>query len=70
MLISRKSMFSGVVHNREMPTVTEEKLKRWRHGELIQNVFPELSAEDREFLMTGVTAEEWEEEFGQTEEGC
>lgn len=46
-------------------TVTEEQLQRWRAGELIQNVMPNLSADDREFVMTGITAEEWDQAFGE-----
>lgn len=30
----------------------KEKLDRWHGGELIQNVFPELSEDDRELLIT------------------
>lgn len=33
------------------------KLKRWQHGEKIQNLFPELSADDRELLISGVCGE-------------
>jgi len=33
----------------------------WRDGELIQNVFPQLSADQREMLMTGIPPEEQEE---------
>ena len=29
--------------------------------ELIQNAMPNLSADEREFLMTGITPEEWAE---------
>lgn len=66
MLITRTSMFTGQVHQREI-AVTEEQLSRWNDGELIQNVVPHLSADDREFIMTGVTPEEWEETFGREE---
>lgn len=31
----------------------------WRHGMLIQDVFPELSAEDREFLISGLCPDCW-----------
>ena len=48
--------------------VTEAQLSRWEAGELIQNVFPDLSPDDREFLMTGVTAEEWAEFVGDDED--
>lgn len=35
----------------------------WAAGELIQNAFPMLSADEREFIMTGCTPEEWDEMF-------
>lgn len=45
--------------------VSEHKYKRWKTGnELIQNVFPELDADQREFLMTGTTPAEWDKMFG------
>lgn len=47
--------------------VTEEQLIRWKGGQLIQNVFPHLSPDEREFLMTGITPQEWEETFGNGE---
>lgn len=63
MLITRKSMFSGITHQRDIP-VTQEQLDAWNSGELIQKVMPNVSLEDREFLMTGITSEEWEAAFG------
>jgi len=39
--------------------------KRWRLGQgLIQDCLPYLSADEREFLMTGITPEEWSTAFG------
>lgn len=38
-------------------------IDRWEQGELIQDVFPHLSIEDREFIKTGLTAEDWKEIF-------
>lgn len=63
MLITRRSPFTGQVNMKEID-VTEDQLDRWSAGELIQNVMPHLSADDREFLMTGITAEEWANTFG------
>ena len=37
----------------------------WQSGALIQNAFPELSADAREFIKTGITPEEWEAMFGE-----
>jgi hypothetical protein len=34
--------------------VTEEGLKKWREGELIQRCFPELSPGMRELLISGI----------------
>lgn len=31
----------------------------WQAGALIQNVFAGFTADEREFLMTGITPEEW-----------
>jgi hypothetical protein len=59
MIIERKSMLTGKVHRMDLP-VTAEQLLRWADNELIQNVFPELTIDQREFLMTGTTPEEWD----------
>jgi hypothetical protein len=58
-------MFTGKCHTMDLP-ITEAELNRWRGGELIQNVWPTLSPSNREFIKTGVTAEEWNETFGTT----
>ncbi len=41
--------------------------KAWDSGELIQNAFPTLSADEREFIKTGITPQEWEAVFGEEE---
>ena len=60
-------MFSGVTRTLDLP-VTEEQIEDWNTGTLIQEAMPQLSADDREFVMTGVTAEEWAVEFGQDDD--
>lgn len=62
MLIIRTSPFSQEQNSKEI-NITEEQLKRWENGELIQVVCPHLSADDREFIMTGITPEEWDKTF-------
>jgi len=37
-----------------------EDYAAWINGELIQRAMPYLTPDEREFLMTGITAEEWE----------
>lgn len=64
MLIQRRSPFSGKVNSREIP-VTQAQLDAWREGMLIQRAMPNLTAGQREFIMTGTTEEEWEEMFGE-----
>ena len=67
MKITRTSMFTGVTRTLDLP-ITEAQLSAWESGTLIQVAMPQLSADDREFVMTGVTAEEWDHEFGDDEE--
>jgi hypothetical protein len=63
MKITRKSPFSGKTHTREIK-VTQNQLDAWMAGRKIQDVMSDLSVDDREFLMTGITPEEWEATFG------
>ena len=62
MLITRKSIITGKETSREID-VTEAQLRSWQNGALIQNAMPNLSADEREFIMTGITPEEWDETF-------
>lgn len=63
MLITRTSMISRKEHTLDIP-VTEGQLEFWLNGgRPIQEVLPFLTADEREFLMTGITAEEWEKAF-------
>jgi len=63
MNITKKSSFTGVTHTRDI-NVSQEQLDRWHNGELIQNVLSHLSTDDREFLMSGITPDEWNNAFG------
>ena len=62
MRVMKRSIFSGKIHEMDLP-ITLDQLDRWNNGELIQNVFTNLSDDEREFLMTGITPEEWDEVF-------
>jgi hypothetical protein len=62
MIIERRSLFSGIIRTLDLP-VTEEQIEAWERGELIQNAMPNLTDSQREFIMTGVTDEEWDDEF-------
>ena len=62
MEVTKTSVHSGITRTLTLD-VTAEEIATWKAGELIQNVMPHLSADDREFLMTGLTPEDWEEMF-------
>lgn len=68
MKITRKSMISGVVRTLDLD-VDETLLAKYERGEtgLIQVTFPNLSPSEREFIMTGITDDEWEEALGPEE---
>jgi hypothetical protein len=61
--ITRTSPFSGKVHSMEID-VTPEQVEAYNNGALIQNAFPHLTPDEREFIKTGITPQEWEETFG------
>jgi hypothetical protein len=48
--------------------VTQEQLDVWQGGQLIQKALPHLTPDEREFLMTGITPEEWNAAFKDSEE--
>jgi hypothetical protein len=47
--------------------VSEYAYFLWKNGQLIQNVMPNLSAEQREFLISGMTPAEFEDLFAEAE---
>jgi hypothetical protein len=61
-IIKRTSPFSGKEHVMDI-NVTEKQLMRWRAGEKIQDAMSNLTADEREFIMTGITPSEWKETF-------
>jgi hypothetical protein len=63
-LITRKSILSGKVHAMSLP-ITEEQYTAWEQGTLVQDAMPHLTPDEREFIMTGITPEEWAETFGE-----
>ena len=67
MKITRTSQLSGIERTLDLD-VTEEQMLRFENrkisGEYIQNIFSNLKASDREFILTGITDDEWYEAFG------
>ncbi len=66
MKLTRKSSFTGIEHTLEID-VTEEQMVLWQSGVVIQTAMPNLTSDEREFILTGITAEEWNDEFGSDE---
>lgn len=64
MKIRRTSPITGITRTRDID-VTKEQLVRWEAGALIQDVMGQLSPADREYLVTGITDDEWQRAFTQ-----
>ena len=68
MKITKTSQLTGKIHTLDI-NITESELMRIENrrtsGELIQRIVPNLPMSDREFLMTGITNEEWIGAFGE-----
>jgi len=46
--------------------ITLDQLHQWENGlGLIQDIMPNLTASEREFIMTGMTDDDWDEAFGE-----
>ena len=59
MLIQRKSILTGKINEMELK-VTPQQMERFYGGhELTQTIFPHLTAEEREFLISGMIPTEW-----------
>ena len=60
MQITRTSKLTGAVHTQDIP-ITEEQLAAYENGALIQQAFPHLDPDQREFLKSGITPQEWDQ---------
>ncbi len=69
MFITMTSPFSGDVNTMEID-VTHEQLDEFNDpkGRCIQSIMPELSADEREFIMTGITPAEWDAMYEEEED--
>ena len=63
MKITRVSPFSNKKTTLEI-AVTARQIASWEKGELIQDAMPNLTPDEREFIKTGVTPDEWDDIFG------
>ena len=67
MKITKTSMTSGNINTMDID-VTFDQYQSWIDGENILVAMPHLSADEREFIKTGITPTEWNELFGEEED--
>jgi hypothetical protein len=65
MIVERQSIVSGKVYEMDI-NITEEQLFNFINGRsgLAQEAFPDLSVDEREFIISGIHPDEWNELFG------
>ena len=68
MLIAKTSSLTSRTHEMEID-VSDKQIALWMEGALIQDVMPNLTPDEREFIMTGITPAEWDEAFAQSDVG-
>jgi hypothetical protein len=62
MLITKISSLTGKKHTMDIPC-TQAQLDAYTSGMHIQKAMPLVHPNYREFIMTGITPEEWDAEF-------
>jgi hypothetical protein len=68
MIVNRLSHLTGKINQMDIPITPQQLVLLENRERAIQDIVPHLSAEHREFLMTGMTPEEWNEAFPPDEE--
>ena len=65
MIVERQSIVSGKMYQMDID-ITQEQLNDFTNGRtgLIQETFPHLSIDEREFIISGIHPTEWHELFG------
>ena len=64
MKVTRTSQVSGITHTLDLD-ITEAQLRSYNSGrKLLQEAFPHLDSDSREFIKSGITPEEWAKIFG------
>ncbi len=66
MLIAKVSIIDGKERVMDLP-VTIEQIEAYENGTVAQRAFPNLTADQREFIISGIVPEEWDKIFGKEE---
>lgn len=68
MKITKTSSLTGAEHTMDIDVTFEQLWKIDNKTDLIQRIVPHLPPAEREFLLTGITNEEWTSAFADMEE--
>lgn len=66
MIVTRKSVLTGVVRSRNIPNIKPDDLALYESGATsLSDAMPYLNSQDREFILCGITQKEWKQAFSQ-----
>lgn len=66
MKLTRTSPISGKKNTMDLD-LTIDQITDWEKGAMIQDAMPNLTVDEREFIKTGITSEDWSELMGDEE---
>ena len=70
MKVTVESLWTGKSHTADL-NITQAQFDEFtcpHRTRMVQDIFPNLTPDEREFLMTGAIPSEWEEMFGKPED--
>lgn len=68
MQVKMKSVISGKEHTLDLDITTDQLERFMNEGIPVEKAFPNLSKQEREFLLTGITPDEWKEHIAPMED--
>lgn len=68
MKLKRISPVTGETNEMELYITEEQLAAYYASNRMIQDFFPNLTADEREFILTGCTKEDWEAIFKEEED--
>lgn len=68
MIVTRTSPLSGIVHQMEIDVTDAQLAELASSGKPVQQVLGHLPPDQREFLVSGITAAEWDAYLGGDDE--
>lgn len=62
MIVRKRSPLTGKINEMDLP-ITQVQIDAYNMGVPIHDVFPHLTSDQREFILTGYTVEDWRTMF-------